>query len=374
MKHAQEYREEQLVLPLVNRFLKESKTLARPVRIMEVCGTHTMAIFQSGLKSILPAEIELVSGPGCPVCVTAASHMDFLINIAMLKELDGRKIRLAIFGDLFRVPGTENSLAEASAEGAQVQIVYSPIDALTLAEQNPEELVVFAGVGFETTTPTIAATILAASKKGVKNFVVLSTQKTMFNPLKALFADSELQLDGLLCPGHVTLITGLAPWRSLAGRFQLPSVVAGFEAADLLKALIMLVVQIKKGEAKIENGYPRAVSERGNPRAREIVEEVFSPCDMVWRGLGLLRASGLKIRKKYASFDGTRFFPDFHPAPADDGSSARGCRCGDVLRGRLLPAECKLFSGICTPMKPVGPCMVSSEGVCAAHYKYGEGK
>lgn len=339
---------------------------------MEVCGTHTMAIFQSGLKSILPDEVELVSGPGCPVCVTAASHIDSFIDIAMMKEHGGRTIRLAIFGDLFRVPGTRSSLAEISAQGALIQIVYSPMDALLLARQHPEELVVFAGVGFETTSPTIAATILAAEKTGVDNLVVLSTQKTMFNPLATLFADPQLRLDGLLCPGHVALITGLAPWQPLATQFSLPAVIAGFEAADLVKALLMLIAQIQQGEARVENGYPRAVNEEGNPRARQVVEEVFQPCDMVWRGLGLLPASGLAIREKYARFDGHTLFPDFQPAPEDDGSSPKGCRCGEVLRGRLQPEKCPLFATACSPLKPVGPCMVSSEGVCAAHYKYGE--
>lgn len=372
MKHAEEYRDKKLVRPLVDRLLADIKELTQPIRIMEVCGTHTMAIFQSGLKSLLPPDVILVSGPGCPVCVTAASHIDSFINIAAKKEHKGKKIRLAIFGDLFRVPGSRSSLAEVSAKGAHVQIVYSAMDALTLAQQNPTELIVFAGVGFETTTPTIAATILAAKKEGIDNFKVLSTQKTMFNPLSTLFRDPDVRLDGLLCPGHVALITGLAPWRTLASDFNLPSVIAGFEPADLVKALLMLVAQNQNNEAKVENGYPRAVKEEGNPRAQQVVAEVFEPCDMVWRGLGLLPLSGLAIRKKYAHFDGSTFFPDFQFAPEDDGSSPKGCRCGEVLQGRIQPKECPLFATACSPVHPVGPCMVSSEGICAAHYKYGE--
>ncbi len=360
--------------PLVERLLAEIERLPHPVRIMEVCGTHTMAIFQSGLKSLLPSTVELVSGPGCPVCVTSASQMDCFINIADAREYQGRRIRLAIFGDLFRVPGSSSSLAAVSAKGALVQIVYSPMDALLLAQKNPDELVVFAGVGFETTSPTIAATILAADKSGVDNLVILSAQKTMFQPLTRLFSDPDLRLDGLLCPGHVALITGLAPWETLAGRFRLPAVVAGFEPADLVRAIIMLMVQIQKGEAKVENGYPRAVSAAGNPKARQIVDEVFAPCDTVWRGLGLLEGSGLAIRKKYARFDGATLFPEFYQGAATDSGSPRGCRCGEVLQGRLQPADCALFGSACMPMKPVGPCMVSSEGVCAAHYKYGEGQ
>ncbi len=373
MKHAEEYREQQLVRPLVERLLSAIDTLPHPIRIMEVCGTHTMAIFQSGLKSLLPAKVELVSGPGCPVCVTAASQMDCFINIADAREYKGRKIRLAIFGDLFRVPGTNSSLAEVSAQGAQVQIVYSPMDALILARKNPDELVVFAGVGFETTTPTIAATILAAAKSGVENLVILCAQKTMFHPLIQLFSDPDLRLDGLLCPGHVALITGLKPWEDLASRFHLPSVVAGFEPADLLKAIIMLVTQIQKGEAKVQNGYPRAVSATGNTKAQQVVDEVFEPCDTVWRGLGMLAESGLAIREKYARFDGALLFPEFTQLTTHDSKSPRGCRCGEVLQGRLQPTECALFGSTCMPMKPIGPCMVSSEGVCAAHYKYGEG-
>ncbi len=373
MKHAEEYRDEQLVRPLVEHLLAELETLPHPIRIMEVCGTHTMAIFQSGIKSLLPANVELVSGPGCPVCVTATAQMDSLINIANAREYKGKKIRLTIFGDLFRVPGTHSSLAQASAEGAQVQIVYGPMDALMLAKNNPNELVIFAGVGFETTTPAIAATIIAAAKSKIDNLAILCAQKTMFEPLTQLFSDPELKLDGLLCPGHVAVITGLEPWEKLSAQFQLPAVVAGFEPADLIKAITMLVAQIKKGEAKVENGYPRAVSTTGNPRAQQVVDEVFTPCDTVWRGLGMLPGSGLAIREKYAAFDGARLFPEFTAISEHDHHSPRGCSCGEVLQGRLQPSDCALFGSACVPMKPIGPCMVSSEGVCAAHYKYGEG-
>ncbi len=247
------------------------------------------------------------------------------------------------------------------------------MDALALAKKNPDELVVFAGVGFETTTPAIAATILAAAKNKMDNLVVLCAQKTMFEPLSQLFSNPGLCLDGLLCPGHVALITGLKPWEKLSTQFRLPSVVAGFEPADLIKAIIMLVAQIQKGEAKVENGYPRAVNTTGNPRAQQIVDEVFVPCDTVWRGLGLLPGSGLAIREKYATFDGARLFPEFAEIAGHSSHSPKGCRCGEVLQGRLQPSDCALFGSACVPMKPIGPCMVSSEGVCAAHYKYGEG-
>jgi hydrogenase expression/formation protein HypD len=374
VKHAEEYRKTALVRPLVKRLLAEITTLNRPVRIMEVCGTHTMAIFQSGLKSLLPKELELVSGPGCPVCVTAGSHMDYFIEIARAGEInDGgrrKKVRLAIFGDLFRVPGNTSSLAAASAAGALVSIVYSPMDALKLAIAHPDEVVIFAGVGFETTSPTIAATLLAAERGEIDNFLVAPCQKTMLKPLDVLFADPELRLDALLCPGHVCTIIGVNVWQPLAEKFHLASVVAGFEAADLLEALLMIITQLQKGEAKVENAYPRAVHKDGNPRAQAMVAEVFEPCDTLWRGLGILPGSGLAIREKYRRFDAGRIFP-FDPVAGDE-KSPKGCRCGEVLRGRISPQDCPLFGRACTPSQPIGPCMVSSEGVCAAHYKYGE--
>ena len=359
MKHLDEYRDLNVVKPLVEEL---KKAVTRPLRVMEVCGSHTMAIFRSGLRSILPAGMELVSGPGCPVCVTSASHMDAFIAMA-----DHPGVRVAIFGDLFRVPGTHTSLAEASSRGAQIEIVYSPMDALELAVRHPEQLVVFLGVGFETTTPGIAATILSAHTRGINNFMVFSTQKTMPAPMEALLNDPQLKIDGLLCPGHVSSIIGAGAWQPLAQKYHLACVVGGFETADLVKSLILLAHQVGTSDIKVENAYPRAVSWEGNLRAQKMVEEIFAPADMDWRGLGHIPASGLKIREKYAAFDAEVRLDITLPVAEEP----KGCMCGNILKGINTPRECPLFDTRCTPGHPVGPCMVSSEGTCAAYHKYG---
>ena len=361
MKYLDEFRDGNLAKPLVQEL---QNAVTKPLRVMEVCGSHTMAIFRNGIRSILPHGLELVSGPGCPVCVTSAAHMDAFIGMA-----DRPGVRVAIFGDLFRVPGTHGSLAEASSRGARVDIVYSPMDALDLAIKNPEELVVFLGVGFETTTPGIAATILAAKNHNIENFVVFSTQKTMPAPMEALLSDPALQIDGLLCPGHVSSIIGAGAWEPLAQKYNLACVVAGFETADLLKSLILLARQVGTGDIKVENVYPRAVAWEGNLRAAKMVAEIFEPADMEWRGLGRIPLSGLKIREKYAAYDAEVRLEITLP----EAREPKGCLCGNILKGMNTPKECPLFGGRCTPANPIGPCMVSSEGTCAAYHKYGQG-
>lgn len=359
MKHIDEYRDSRLVKPLVAE-LKQS--LSKPVRLMEVCGTHTMAIFRNGIRSILPEGMEIVSGPGCPVCVTSASHMDAFISMA---EMPG--VRVAIFGDLFRVPGSNGSLANAAAKGAQIQVVYSPMDALESAKNNPDELVVFLGVGFETTTPGIAATILAAHRDQVDNFCVFSTQKVIPGPLETLMQDPDLHINALLCPGHVSAVIGAAAYQPFADK-GLACVVAGFEPADLLNGLILLARQIAAGSPKVENIYPRVVSWEGNRRAQAMIGEIFEPVDMEWRGLGMIERSGLAIRDKYGHFDAQKRLDITIP----DTAEPKGCRCGEILKGQTIPPRCPLFGTRCTPAKPVGPCMVSSEGTCAAYHKYGQ--
>ncbi len=359
MKHLDEFRDASLAKPLV---AKLEKAVTKPLRVMEICGSHTMAIFRNGIRSILPEGLQLISGPGCPVCVTSAPHMDAFIAMA---DMPG--IRVAIFGDLFRVPGTNGSLSNASSRGAKVDVVYSPMDALQIAKNNPADHVVFLGVGFETTTPGIAATILAAKNDNVKNFSVFSTQKTMGPPMKALLSDPELKIDGLLCPGHVSSIIGAKFWEPLASDYDLACVVAGFETADLLNALILLARQVATEDFKVENTYTRAVSYEGNARAMKMVDEIFEPTDMNWRGLGVIPESGLKIREKYADFDAEARFNITLPEVEE----AKGCKCGQILKGLNIPPECPLFAKRCTPANPIGPCMVSSEGTCAAYHKYG---
>jgi|JFJP01.1.fsa_nt_gi hydrogenase expression/formation protein HypD len=360
MKHLDEYRDSTLAMPLVEEL---RRAVTRPLRVMEVCGSHTMAIFRNGVRSILPPGMDLVSGPGCPVCVTSASHMDAFIAMA-----DQPGVRVAIFGDLFRVPGSNGSLSDASARGAKIEIVYSPMDALEAAAKNPDELVVFLGVGFETTTPGIAATILAAKNRDIRNFVVFSTQKTMPAPMEALLSDPALQIDGLLCPGHVSSIIGASAWEPLAKKYHLACVVGGFETADLLKSLILLARQVGDNDIKVENVYPRAVAWEGNQRAIKMVDEIFEPTDMDWRGLGRIPLSGLKIREKYSAYDAEVRLKITLP----EAKEPKGCLCGNILKGLNTPRECPLFAKRCTPGNPVGPCMVSSEGTCAAYHKYGQ--
>lgn len=362
MKYLDEFRDPGLAGPLLEELWR---CVTTPIRVMEVCGTHTMAIFRSGLRSLLPKELTLVSGPGCPVCVTSASHIDAILSMATRPG-----IRIALFGDMVRVPGSNGlSLGHASAEGAKVDVVYSAMDSLDLARRYPEDLIVFLGVGFETTTPGVAATLLAAHAAGIDNLAVFSTHKVMPAPLMALLGDPELAIDALLCPGHVSTIIGAKAYLPLAENYGLPCVVGGFEAADILQALILLVRQVNACEAKVENAYTRAVHWQGNPRAQQLVERVFRPVAMEWRGLGIIAQSGLAIRQQYERYDAEKRL-DISVLKVPE---PKGCRCGEILKGKELPAQCPLFATRCNPERPVGPCMVSSEGSCAAFYKYAEG-
>ena len=359
MKYLDEFRDQALAEPLLEEL---HRSVTKPFRVMEVCGTHTMSIFRSGLRSLLPKGIELISGPGCPVCVTSASHIDAILAMA-----ERENTRIALFGDLFRVPGSNGlSLAHASSQGAGVDIVYSPMDSLELATKHPNDLIVFLGVGFETTTPGVAATTMAAKNNKVDNFAVFSTHKVMPPPLLALLDDPELQIDGLLCPGHVSSIIGASAYQPLVDQYGLSCVVGGFEPADILQALILLARQIAKGEASVENAYTRAVRWEGNSRAQQMVERIFEPVDMEWRGLGVIPQSGLAIREEYSHYDAEKRL-DIKLKAAEE---PKGCCCGEILKGKELPSQCPLFGKRCNPGNPIGPCMVSSEGTCAAFYKY----
>ncbi len=336
----------------------------RPMRFMEVCGTHTMSIFRHGIRSLLPSNIELVSGPGCPVCVTSVEDIDCMVGLACEP-----RVILATFGDLLRVPGTQGSLLEAQALGAKVEVVYSPADALKIASEHPSNEVIFLGVGFETTAPGVAAALLEASSQNMTNFFVYSAHKTMPKALETLLSDPELKIDGLICPGHVSTIIGVKAYEPLASEKKIPCVIAGFEPADILQAILMLAKQVSDGRFEVENGYVRAVTREGNPRAREIIYKAFEQCEARWRGLGVIEASGLAIRPSLAMHDASK---RFDCKKIKNGSiEPKGCLCGEVIKGKKRPPECKLFSKTCTPTRPVGPCMVSSEGSCAAYYKYG---
>ena len=360
MKCADEFRSREITAPLVAEIHREA---TRPVRLMEVCGTHTMAIFRHGIRSLLPDTVELLSGPGCPVCVTPAGHIDAFVSAVRRPE-----VIVATFGDLVRVPGSDGSLADARAAGARVEIVYSPMDALALAAREPERTVVFPAVGFETTTPTIAATILQAKRQGLDNFLVVPANKTMPRALEALLDDPELQVDGLLCPGHVSAIIGAEAYRPLAERYHLACAVAGFEPADILAGLLSLIRQLNAARATVDNCYSRVVTAEGNLRAQQLMATVFAPVDSEWRGLGTIPASGLALGEDFRRFDAMHVLD----LPLSTARDPRGCRCGEILKGRLLPPDCPLYGGACTPLHPVGPCMVSGEGTCAAYHRYSD--
>ncbi len=359
MQYVDEFRNKSHVQALADRIRDIAESLDRTVRFMEVCGGHTMAIHRFGLPELLPDNVELISGPGCPVCVTATSYIDTALQLAEEGAL------LTTFGDLYRVPGSDTTLERAASQGATVEIVYSPHDALTVANNNPDRDVVFLAVGFETTVPTVAATLMEASETGLSNFHLLSGHKTMPQALRALVEAPDVSLDGFILPGHVSTITGLDIYTFLADEFNIPCCVSGFEPSDMMQTIESLLEQCAGREATVDNAYGRAVQPEGNPQAQSIVEHVFEPADAVWRGIGLIPDSGLALRNEWSKFScGYRM-------PFEGAEEPPGCECGEVLRGNVRPPECPLFGSRCTPDSPVGPCMVSSEGSCAAHYKYG---
>jgi hydrogenase expression/formation protein HypD len=338
-----------------------ARQIGRDVQLMEVCGTHTMVVFRTGLRQLLPTSVKLISGPGCPVCVTDTNYIDAAIELCRRPY-----VVVATFGDLLRVPGSESSLERERAAGANVRVVYSPTDALALARECPSNRVVFLGIGFETTAPTVAWSIWRAARDGIDNYHVFCAHKTMPRVMEALLKDQHVKIDGFICPGHVSVITGAGMYRFICEQYKIPCVVSGFEAWDILKTTTMLLQQLVAGRAEVEVEYSRSVNERGNVSAQQLMNEVFEPADASWRGLGAIPQSGLAIRSQYARFDAARALDvrlgEAHVPP--------GCRCGEVLRGVLTPLECKFFGHSCTPVRPVGPCMVSSEGVCAAYYRY----
>jgi hydrogenase expression/formation protein HypD len=351
----------------------------RPTRLMEFCGGHTHAILRFGIPTLLPSTVELRSGPGCPVCVTSATELDRAIALAQIPD-----VILTTFGDMIRVPGSPpapaghpprlaggneggRTLAQAKAEGADVRVVYSPLDALRIARENPTRPVIFLGVGFETTAPMVASAVLAAEAEGLENFFVFSTHKLTPPATRAILDAGEVQLSGIIGPGHVTTVIGADAWRFLPHDYGIPCAIAGFEPLDILQAVLALVEMAEDGRPDVANAYARSVRPEGNVAAQQAIDRVFEVADAEWRGFSTVPASGLRLRESYASFDAARAFPvEVEPA-----REPPGCRCGEVLRGVLLPTECALFAKACTPQSPVGPCMVSAEGACAAYYQYG---
>jgi len=340
-----------------------TKRINRPLKLMEVCGTHTVEIFRHGIRDVIPNTITLLSGPGCPVCVTSVRDVDAAISIAKTPG-----VIMTTFGDMMRVPGGKQSLLEARSEGADVRVLYSPLDALTLAQKEPKREVVFFGTGFETTSPLIAASIAHAEQAGIQNISVYAAFKLVPPALKALLDSPDVQVDGFILPGHVSTVIGKRPYDFVAEQYRIPSVITGFEAKEIIEGILMIVRQIEEKRAAVEIQYRTVVREEGNPRAMALLDRYFEHADAYWRGIGVIPGSGLKLRAQYAAFDAQE---KFNP-PLSDGAEPELCSCGDILRGVKIPTECMLFGTGCTPDSPVGPCMVSTEGSCAAYFKYGQ--
>ncbi|MEI8197309.1 MAG: hydrogenase formation protein HypD [Phycisphaerae bacterium] len=357
--------------------LRAAAALAhRPIVLMEVCGTHTMSAARCGLHSLLPPNVTLLSGPGCPVCVTTQAEIDLIITLAQTPGLT-----LCTYGDMIRVPGTQGeggrggSLERARGRGADVRVIYSAMDAVKLAAASPDRQVVLIGIGFETTAPATAACILEAARLGLANFTVLSCHKRAVPAVAALFETTEVRVDGLVCPGHVAVITGSEAFRPIVERYGKPCAVAGFQEGQMAEALAWLAECVTEGRAELANLYPQAVTPQGNPLAMRLLDQVFETRETAWRGLGAIAGSGLFLRDQWRAFDAhARFGVTLPPGGAKEPA---GCRCGEVITGRATPAACPLFGQTCTPQDPVGPCMVSSEGTCHAWYRYrkvGQGK
>ncbi len=354
---------------LAGKMVGEIRRLAdqqqRRLRFMEVCGTHTVSIFRAGIRQLLPETVELVSGPGCPVCVTTDAYVDQAVEYAKRED-----VILTTFGDMLKVPGSRYSLSDAQAAGADIRIVYSPMDSLQVARENPEKKIIFLAVGFETTAPTAAATVLAAEQQGLSNLFMLSAQKLVPPALHMLLQDPEVRVDGFLLPGHVAVVTGSEVFRFLPEQYHMPGIVTGFEPLEILRSLCRLMQQTAEGRAEIGNEYGSVVRKGGNPVSRRILEQVYEPVDADWRGIGRIAGSGLRMRPEYRRFD----IEQVLPLEVEPVTKKTACRCGEVLRGIVTPKECPLFGKACIPTHAIGPCMVSVEGVCAAWYKYGSGR
>jgi len=348
-------------------FIREIARLAenRSIRIMEVCGSHTVAIFKAGIRQLLPKTVDLLSGPGCPVCVTPNDFLDRAIAYSKQPE-----VIITTFGDMLKVPGSSSSLAQEKARGGDIRIVYSPVESLEIATANPKKKVIFLAVGFETTAPLAAATVLMAEQRQIRNFYVLSAHKLVPPALRILLQADRPSVDGFLLPGHVSAMIGMKPYEFLVHDYHTPAVIAGFEPLDILQSIYLLMKQIQEKEPKLENQYGRVVPAAGNEVACQMLYQVYQRTDTNWRGIGVLKDSGLVLREQYRAFDATENIPVNVEAIKEHA----GCRCGEVLTGSLLPKECPLFGKVCKPEHPVGSCMVSVEGTCAAWYKYGAGR
>ncbi|KOP24048.1 hydrogenase formation protein HupD [Hapalosiphon sp. MRB220] len=363
MKYVDEFRDSQKAKALVWQIEKLSCLLDKDIKIMEVCGGHTHSIFKYGIEAVLPKAIELIHGPGCPVCVMPRGRLDDAIAIAQNPH-----VIFTTFGDAMRVPGSKKSLLQAKATGADIRMVYSPLDSLKIAKENPNKEVVFFALGFETTAPSTAFTILQAAAENINNFSMFCNHVLVIPALQALLDNPDLQLDGFVGPGHVSMVIGTEPYQFISQHYHKPIVISGFEPLDILQSVWMLVQQLVENRCEVENQYRRLVDNKGNQLALTAMNTVFETRqDFEWRGLGDIPYSGLKIRSEYAQFDAELKFTIPNLKVADH----KACQCGEILKGVMKPWECKVFGTACTPETPIGTCMVSSEGACAAYYKYG---
>jgi hydrogenase expression/formation protein HypD len=357
MKFIDEYRDRNLISMLAGQIRKSAK---HQYTFMEVCGGHTSSIHRFGIPSLLPENINLISGPGCPVCVTGKDFIDKAIACSKMEN-----VVIATFGDLMRVPGSSSSLEKERAKGADIRIVISGTEALETARNNPDKKIIFPGIGFETTAPGTAVTITQAVNENINNLWILNAHKVMPPAMEALIKDG-VNIDGFICPGHVAAVTGSAPFGFIPAKYGLGCVVTGFEPVDILQAILMLIYQKNRNAPKVEIQYSRAVTQHGNETALRFLSEVFEPCDAYWRGLGVIPGSGLRLKNKYERFDADKIFsPEI--SSADENSI---CICGEILRGRKAPVDCPLFAGLCDPDNPIGACMVSNEGACNTWFKY----
>jgi len=336
---------------------------SKEINLMEFCGGHTVAILKQGIRQLLPGHVHLLSGPGCPVCVTATGDIDNIIQLSGYRD-----VITATFGDLIRVPGSKSSLQKSRAEGNDIRVVYSALEALDIARQNPGKRVVMVGIGFETTAPTVAASVLQAEREGIKNYLVHSLHKLTPPVMKALLDSGNVKLDGIICPGHVSTVIGARPYEFIPQNYGIACAITGFEPLDILEGIHMLVRQIESGTPTVEIAYRRAVRPEGNLKALDLMNKVFTVGSAWWRGIGEVPGSGLKLKEEYRAFDAATVFQ----LTPQDAAEPAGCLCGEILRAVKTPLDCPLFRKKCNPEQPVGPCMVSAEGACSAYYLYGE--
>ncbi|MFB2819081.1 hydrogenase formation protein HypD [Umezakia ovalisporum] len=363
MKYVDEFRVPEKALALSNQITKLCHQLKKPLKIMEVCGGHTHSIFRYGIEEILPHNVELIHGPGCPVCVMPKGKLDDAIAVSQ-----NHNVILATFGDAMRVPGSHTSLLQAKATSADIRMVYSPLDSLQIARENPDKEIVFFALGFETTAPSTALTILQAAAENITNFSMFSNHVLVIPALQTLLQNPDLPLDGFIGPGHVSMVIGTEPYKFICQKYHKPIVVSGFEPLDILQSIWMLLQQLIENRCEVENQYTRLVEPGGNTVALQAINQVFTVRENFdWRGLGEIPNSGLKIRPEYAQFDAELKFTLPNLKVADH----KACQCGEILKGVLKPWQCQVFATACTPETPIGTCMVSSEGACAAYYKYG---